>query len=111
MNDDVGSVMAGYGKPHVGLTGVVYFLSTSLGLMVLLVSVIAGVLCVVAVLVVDTSAAIAAAVGVVVGVASFVGLGVLSKRSILTGQSALDSQFPAPAEPPHSAGGQPGDEF
>jgi hypothetical protein len=34
--------MAGYGGTHAGLTGVVYFLSTSLGLMVLLVSVIAG---------------------------------------------------------------------
>jgi hypothetical protein len=95
VHDDVRSVMAGYGKPHVGLTGIFYFLSTSLGLMVLLVSVLAGVLTVVAMLAAGATPGISVPAGVAVAVAAFVGLGVLSRRSILAGQSALESRFPA----------------
>jgi hypothetical protein len=98
VHDDVRSVMAGYGNPHVGLTGVVYFLSTSLGLMVLLVSVLAGVFTVVTVLAAGASGALGTVVGVAVAVGSFLGLGMVSKRAILAGQSGLDSVFPAPAE-------------
>jgi hypothetical protein len=96
VHDDVRSVMAGYGRVHTGIYGVVYFLSTSLGLMVLLVSVIAGIVSVVVILATGTDAAIGVGIGLPVTLASFLGLGLLARRSILAGQAALNSLFPSP---------------
>ena len=98
VHDDMRSVMAGYGRPHTGITGFVYFLSTSLGLMVLLVSVTAGIFSVVTVLAAGGAAAAGVGIGVSVTAATFLGLGLLSRRSILAGQAALDSLFPSPPD-------------
>lgn len=95
VHDDIASVMAGYGRPHRGFFGFVYFLSTSLGLMVLLVSLTAGIVSVVTVLATGRDAAVGASIGVAVTAAAFVGLGFLSRRSILAGQAALSSLFPS----------------
>jgi hypothetical protein len=98
VHDDVRSVMAGYGRSHTGIFGVVYFLSTSLGLMVLLVSLIAGIFSLVTVLAAGASAGVGVGIGVTVAAATFVGLGLLARRSILAGQAELDSLFPSPPD-------------
>ena len=94
-NDDLRSVMSSYGKAHTGLTGVVYFLSTSLGLMTLLVSVIAGLASAVGVSAADGGVALGVGIGVAVALAAFVGVALLARRSILAGQAALESLFPS----------------
>ena len=94
-NDDLRSVMTSYGKAHTGLTGVVYFLSTSLGLMALVVSVIAGLASAVGVSAADGGVALGVGTGVAVALAAFVGVAWLAKRSILAGQAALESLFPS----------------
>lgn len=95
VHDDLRSVMAGYGPAHSGFTGFVYFLSTSLGLMVLLVSLIAGVTVVLTVMAFGATGGIAAAFGVATVVAVFVALGVVARQSILRGQDRLESLFPS----------------
>jgi hypothetical protein len=100
VHDDVRSVMAGYGKAHTGIFGVVYFLSTSLGLMVLLVSLTAGIVSVVTALAAGASTTVAVWIGVAVSATTFIGLGLLSRRSILAGQAALDSLFPLASDEP-----------
>ena len=98
-NDDLRSVMTSYGKAHTGLAGVVYFLSTSLGLMTLLVSVIAGLASAVGVAAAGGGVALGVGLGVGVGVAAFVGVALLARRSILAGQAALESLFPSTRHP------------
>lgn len=107
VHDDARSVMAGYGKAHSGIYGVVYFLSTSLGLMVLLVSLTAGTFSVVALSALGASAATALWVAVALTVATFFGLGLVSRNSVLAGQAALDSVFPSrdeASQPPSESG-------
>ena len=97
-NDDLRSVMTSYGKPHTGPTGVVYFLSTSLGLMTLLVSVIAGLASAVGVSAAEGGVALGVGLGVAVALAAFVVVALLARRSILAGQAALESLFPSTGE-------------
>jgi hypothetical protein len=94
VNDDVRSVMGSYGKAHTGVAALVWFVSTSLGLMVLIVSVIAGLASGVGFAAADGALGLAVGLGVAVGLAAFFGLAWLSQRSILAGQSALESLFP-----------------
>lgn len=98
VHDDVRSVLAVYGPRHAGLAGLVYFLSTSLGLMVLLVALIAGVTAGVTVMAVGGGTGVGVGIGVTLSVAAFLALGLVSRRSILLGQAALESIFPAPAD-------------
>lgn len=94
-HDDLSSVMAIYGPAHSGLAGVVYFLSTSLGLMVLLVALTAGVVVLVSAMAVGLGPGSGAWLGAGVAGVTFIGLGVVARRSILAGQTALESLFPA----------------
>lgn len=98
-HDDVRSVLTSYGTAHTGLAGVVYFFSTSLGLMALLVSVISGLASAVGVSAADGGMAIGVGIGVVVGLATFVIVALLARRSILAGQAALESLFPSTPDP------------
>jgi hypothetical protein len=97
-HDDVRSVLTSYGTAHTGLAGVVYFFSTSLGLMALIVSVIAGLASAVGVSAADGGVALGVGIGVAVGLATFVGVALLARRSILAGQAALESLFPSTAD-------------
>ena len=99
VNDDARSVMTSYGKEHVGVAAVVYFFSTSVGLMVLIVSVLAGLASAVGVSAAGGGVDLAVGAGVTVGLAMFFGLAMLARRSILAGQAALESHFPSPQSP------------
>lgn len=96
-HDDVRSVMAVYGPAHAGFKGVLYFLSTSLGLMVLLVSLTAGVIALVVAVAASAVMSTGIWLGSGVGIATFLALGMMSRRSILAGQAGLESVFPASA--------------
>jgi hypothetical protein len=96
VNDDARSVLTSYGKSQIGLAAVVYFFSTSVGLMVLIVSVLAGLASAVGVSAARGGMDLAVGVGVAVGLTMFFGLAMLARRSILAGQAALESHFPSP---------------
>ena len=96
VNDDVRSVLTSYSEAQVGIAAVVYFFSTSVGLMVLIVSVLAGLASAVGVSAAGGDVALAVGAGVALGLAVFFGLALLARRSILAGQAALDSRFPSP---------------
>lgn len=98
VHDDVRSLRAVYGRSHTGMTGFVYFLSTSLGLMVLLVSLIAGATTAVTIMAAGGGAGVGVGIGIMLSVATFLALGFVSRRSILLGQAALESIFPAPGD-------------
>lgn len=95
VHDDVRSVMVSYGRAQTGILAFVYFLSTSLGLMVLLVSVTAGIVALVVAMAAETAVGIGVSISVAVTITSFLGLGMLARRSILAGQAALESLFPS----------------
>ncbi len=99
VNDDARSVMTSYGKEHVGVAAVVYFFSTSVGLMVLIVSVLAGLASAVGVSAAGGGVDLAVGAGVTLGLAMFFALAMLARRSILAGQAALESHFPSPQSP------------
>jgi hypothetical protein len=96
VNDDARSVLTSYGKAHVGVAGAIYFFSTSVGLMVLIVSVLAGLASAVGVSAAHGGVDLAVGAGVAVGLAMFFALAMLGRRSILAGQAALESHFPSP---------------
>ena len=96
VNDDVRSVLKSYSEAQVGVAAVVYFFSTSVGLMVLIVSVLAGLATGVGLSAAGGDVGLAVGAGVALGLTSFFGLALLARRSILAGQAALESRFPPP---------------
>jgi hypothetical protein len=96
VNDDVRSVLASYSEAQGGVAAAVYFFSTSVGLMVLIVSVLAGLASAVGVSAAGGDVNVAVGAGIALGLAVFFGLALLARRSILAGQAALDSRFPSP---------------
>jgi hypothetical protein len=92
----VGSVFKSYSEAQVGVAAAVYFFSTSVGLMVLIVSVLAGLATGVGLSAAGGNVGLVLGAGVALGLTLFFRWALLARRSILAGQAALESRFPAP---------------
>jgi len=105
-HDDVDSVLTTYGSlPSNGLSTALYALTTSLGMIGLITSMVGGVLTAVLGMILGASAALAVWIGVGGAVLVFVAIAALTGRLILRTQAALTVRFPAPdgegaTEPP-----------
>ena len=96
-HDDIDSVIAGYGRvPDSGLGQVVYGLTTSGGMIGLIVSMVGGVLAAVLGLIVGVSADVAIWVGVAGAIVVFGAITVLTVGSVPSHQRDLTVLFPAP---------------
>jgi len=99
IHDDVRGIMVGYGNPpESGPAAVVYVLSTSLGMVGLIASMVGGVFVGVVVLVLGGSTTLGFAVGAIGAVATLVALSWWAARAIRTTQAALSVMFPSPGE-------------
>lgn len=102
-HDDIESVMLGYGNPPGTGPGLVWYgLTTSGGMIGLIVSMVGGVLAAVVWLLTGGSGEMAVWVGIGGGIAVFVLILVLTVGSVPRHQAALTTLFPAPGEPPTS---------
>jgi hypothetical protein len=100
IHDDADSVTADYGAPDGLLRGVIYGLTTSLGMIGLIVAMVGGVLiCVLAVLA-GMAGDTAVWVGVAGAVVVFLAMVATTLRSILRRQATLEAHFPAPQRRP-----------
>jgi len=98
-HDDLAGVMVSYGSPSTaGASALVYQLTTSGTMTGLIVSMIGGVLALVATLIFGASVALAFAVGAAAAIVVFVGLAALTARFYLRVQSAMPVLFPTPPD-------------
>jgi hypothetical protein len=98
-HDDLAGVMLTYGNPPTkGLGVVVYQLTTSTGMINLIVSLIGGVLALVVSLILEVGLAVALGVAVVATVFVFMTLGALTIRFYLRIQASIEVLFPTPRE-------------
>jgi hypothetical protein len=95
--DDVDSVTEGYHAPDGGLAQIGYGLTTSLGMIGLIVALLGGVLIGVIGLLAGVSGSTAVWVGVGGALLTFVALVAYAFRAILRNQASLDVRFPAPS--------------
>ncbi len=99
LHDDLAGVMVSYGTPPTaGLGAVVYQLTTTAGMIGLIVSMIGGVLGLVVTLIVGASATMAFIVAFVAGLAVFVALAAVTIRFYLGVQGRLEVLFPTPTD-------------
>jgi hypothetical protein len=97
-HDDMDAVTSVYGPPVVGLWAqILYGLSTSNGMIGLIVGMIGGVLTVVVAMLAGVDGGGAIWIGVVGGVLVFVGLFVSTARAIIREQGRFPAMFPTPA--------------
>lgn len=98
-SDDVARVLADYGAPATnGLAMVGYGLSTSLGMLGLILSMLGGVELAVLAMLIGTSTFAAAVIGVIGGAVILVALIVTTVRRAAANQALLDVRFPLSAE-------------
>lgn len=96
-HDDLAGVMVTYGSPPTaGLGAVVYQLTTSGGMIALIVSMVGGVLGLVVGLTVGASVQIAIGVGLAAAIAVFVLLAAITIRYYTAIQASIDVKFPTP---------------
>ena len=93
--DDLVGVMRTYRVPESGLRGVLYALSTSIGMMAIVVALLCGVLAGVLALLVDLDAELAFAMGAASTVVSFVVAGAAAGQNIVRDQASLEVRFPS----------------
>jgi hypothetical protein len=99
VHDDLAGVMVSYGSPPTrGLGLIVYQLTTSSGMIALIVSLIGGALAIVVALVVGSSVGPAFVVGAVVALAVLLALAGATIRFYARVQSRLSIHFPTPVE-------------
>lgn len=96
-HDDVDTVTAAYGAPSTGLAQLLYGLSTSGGMIALIVAMVGGVLTGVLGLLVGVSGDAAVWIGVAGAVVVFVVLVVVTFGSVPRVQAGMEARFPAPA--------------
>lgn len=107
-HDDVDAVTTVYGPPAIGLWGqLVYGLSTSNGMIGLIVAMIGGVLAVVIAMLAGVDGGQAIWVGAVAGLLVFVALFATTARAILREQGRLEARFPTPAAEAPAETGEP----
>ena len=94
-SDDLVGVMRTYRVPESGLRGVLYALSTSIGMMAIVVALLCGVLAGVLALLVDLDAELAFAMGAASTVVSFVVAGAAAGQNIVRDQASLEVRFPS----------------
>ena len=98
--DDLAGVMRTYRVPERGLRGVLYALTTSTGMMAIVVALLCGVLAGVLALLAGTGAELAFGLGAVAAVVSFVVAGASAGRYFVRDQANLEVRFPsAPTTP------------
>lgn len=105
-HDDVDTVTAAYGAPSGGLAQLLYGLSTSGGMIALIVAMVGGVLTGVLGLLVGVSGDAAVWIGVAGAVVVFVVLVVVTFGSVPRVQAGMEARFPAPTA---EAGAERGD--
>lgn len=107
--DDVESVMATYRVPESRLRGVVYALTTSTGMMGIIVALLGGVLIGVLVMLAGLGAGVALGLGAASTLIIFAALGVAAGRYFIVDQRSLGVRFPSapvampPAQTPHAS--------
>ena len=99
-HDDIDSVITGYGAPAIQSTlgFVLYGLTTSGGMIGLIVSMVGGVLAGILGLLVGVSGELAVWIGVIGGVIVFAVLLVATLGSVPRAQAGMEARFPAPRE-------------
>jgi hypothetical protein len=96
INDDLEGVMLTYGSPSTRLFGLAYGVTTSGGMIGLIVSMLAGVLALVVALLLDVSMASAVVAGAVAGALVFVVVFVATHRFYAAKPGSLETRFPTP---------------
>ena len=96
IHDDPASVVVSYGSPAGGLSGIVYGLTTSGGMIGLITSMVGGVLAAVLGLITGLSAAAGVWIGLGGGALVFLGLLVMSLRMTEPELARLEALFPSP---------------
>jgi hypothetical protein len=100
INDDVKGVLVSYGSPATSRTGqLTYALTTSSGMIGLIVALLAGVLAHVVLMIIGLPASVGFVVGAIVVVAVFFALGMFTAHYFRVEQAKLPVRFPSP-EPP-----------
>lgn len=110
IHDDLPGVMQAYGSPQSsGVASVVYGLTTSAGMLTLILSMLAGVLAYIVALLAGGAGALAYIAAAVCGVGLLAALGWLTYRYYMAKQAIIPVMFPTPTdEAPHAgAGDQP----
>jgi hypothetical protein len=103
-HDDLAGVMVSYGSPPTGgLTAVFHGLTTSAGMIGLIVAMVAAVLVLVVSLVIGIEVIVAFLIAGIAGLGLLVGLIALTIRFYLRVQSRLEVLFPTPAGEPEPA--------
>jgi len=95
--DDLAGVMRTYRVPERGLPGVLYALTTSTGMMAIIVALLGGVLAGVLMMLVGIGATIASGLGVASTLAIFAVTGAAAARYFVRDQSSLEVRFPSNA--------------
>ncbi len=97
-HDDADSVAADYAAPEGGVEGVWYALTTSLGMIGLIVAMLGGVLACVIALSLGVAVEILVWIGLGTSAIIFLAMVAMVGRRILRDQAALEARFPAPGE-------------
>ena len=92
--DDVATVMRDYRAPGSGIGGVLYSLTTSTGMVVVIDALLGGVLAVVLSLLVGADEVMALVIGVVGAILVFAAIGAAAGRFFLRDQASLEVAFP-----------------
>ena len=100
--DDVPGIMRTYRAPRSGLSGVLYALTTSTGMMGIVVALLGGVLAGVLAMLAGVSSDVAFGLGVVAAVVFFVIAGGAAGWYFVRDQSDLEVRFPTAAPAPQS---------
>jgi hypothetical protein len=98
-HDDLAGVMVTYGNPPLrGVRGIVYQMTTSAGMLNVIVSMVGGAFAVVVALVLGASVSAAFVAGAVAGLALFVALGAVTIWFYIRVQANLQVLFPTPGD-------------
>lgn len=99
-HDDIDSVLMGYGSPaSSGVANVLYGLTTSGGMIGLILAMVAGVFIGVVALILGVDGGAAVWIGVAGAIVALVALVYFTVGTVPGAQASLDVQFPAPDEP------------
>ena len=97
-HDDADSVIADYASPDSAVAQVWYALTTSLGMIGLIVAMLGGVLVCVINLLIGLATEVAVWIGLASALVIFLAMVAITRRDILRNQAALETRFPAPAD-------------
>ena len=104
-HDDIASVLGAYGTPSTSPSGdLLYALTTSGGMIGLIVSMVGGVFAAVVALLFGIDGSAAVWIGVGGGVLLFVAIAVLTFGAVPRHQAQLEARFPAPTPPAEDPG-------